>query len=34
MGILKLMIEKLRDLKTYNERIICCKIERRLQRNK
>lgn len=31
---LKLMTEKLRELKTYNERIRGCKIERGLQRKK
>ncbi len=34
MGLLKLMTEKPRELKIYNERIRCCKIERGLQRNK
>lgn len=29
----RLMIEKLRELRTYNERIRPCKIERGLQRN-
>lgn len=33
MGLLKLMIKKLKGLKIYNERIRYCKIEKGLQKN-